>query len=325
MILTQMDAVTNDYFKIDGGKALDIYFQTSFLLDYLLKQKKGLMIRPSGGLNIRIPIRYDGNTSGWYERGATISSDKREAITAVSLQWKHAYGSSTMYRVDELKNSGPEAQIKLINEELYGMQEQLRLDLANAIYNEASTPTSKEMDGLGAPTDTDATTAYAGYSSNDIVSADGTKVWTGLGDDTAQPISLALIRDAKSIADHGTGKMDEPDFMATSKVLYNHIREVLTVQQRFTKEGSEPVKAGFTGVHFEGTDLFPDRYCPDGNAYLLNSQHIGFAVHKQGMFQRTPWRMIQGSAEDKTIKNYFDGNLICDNRRALYRFQNLTA
>ena len=38
----ELEAVTNDYFILDGGKAIDIYFDTSFLLNYLLKQQKGI-------------------------------------------------------------------------------------------------------------------------------------------------------------------------------------------------------------------------------------------------------------------------------------------
>ena len=39
-VLSQMDAVTNDYFIIDGGKAADLYFEQSFNLNYFLKQQK---------------------------------------------------------------------------------------------------------------------------------------------------------------------------------------------------------------------------------------------------------------------------------------------
>ena len=61
MLTEQMDAVTNDYFIINGGKAQDIYFENSFTLNYFLKQKKGIWKRPTGGLKIRVPLRYDGN------------------------------------------------------------------------------------------------------------------------------------------------------------------------------------------------------------------------------------------------------------------------
>ena len=56
----ELEAVTNDYSITDGGKAIDIYFDTSFLLNYLLKQQKGLWERPDGGMKIRVPLEYDG-------------------------------------------------------------------------------------------------------------------------------------------------------------------------------------------------------------------------------------------------------------------------
>ena len=60
-ILNQLEAVTNDWFLIENGKAEDNYYETSFLLDYGIKQKKMIWKRPTGGEMISIPIRYDGN------------------------------------------------------------------------------------------------------------------------------------------------------------------------------------------------------------------------------------------------------------------------
>lgn len=316
-ILTQLEAVTNDFFKLDNGKAADNYFETSFLLDYGLKQKKMLFIRPSSGYKIRVPLRYDGNTSGFYSRGDTIDSTKLEAVTAIWFQWKHAFGNGTILRVDELKNAGPEGLVDLATEELFGAQESVRDVLASSIYDDAGGAANR-LDGLRACCNTTATTAYGNYASNDIVSSDGTKVWTGKGSSTTTVLSMDQIRTMKTAAAYGKGKMAEPDLGVTDETNFNTIRNILTVQQRFTTEGSKPVKAGFTGVHFEGTDIFPDRYCPASAMGLINSKHFGFAVHKKGLFQRTPWRYIQGSAEDKTMKIFFDGNAISDNRRAQY-------
>ncbi len=60
----ELESVTNDYFMADNGKAIDIYFNTSFLLNYLLKQQKGLWERPDGGRKIRVPLEYDEQVSG---------------------------------------------------------------------------------------------------------------------------------------------------------------------------------------------------------------------------------------------------------------------
>jgi len=214
--------------------------------------------------------------------------------------------------------------VDLVTEELLGAQESVsNISLAGAIYDDVGGST-KRITGIRAVSNQTATQTFQGLASNDIVSEDGTKVWTGKGSAVATPISLDQIRIMKTAAAYGRGKMAEPDLMSTTETLFNTIRNILQVQQRFTSEGSKPVKAGFTGVHFEGTDIFPDRFCPSGDAALINSKHWGWAVHSKGMFMRSPWEYIQGSARDKTLKIFFDGNTICDNRRAHYYHSNLT-
>jgi hypothetical protein len=92
----ELESVTDDYFMLDDGKAADIYFQTSFLLNYLIDQKKGLWERPNGGEEIRVPLEYDGQESGFYAKGDTLSSDDRESVNAAKFEWKHAFGNATV-------------------------------------------------------------------------------------------------------------------------------------------------------------------------------------------------------------------------------------
>lgn len=317
-ILEQLDAVTHDYFMIEGGKAMDNYFETSFLLNYLLKQKKGIYKKASGGKKISVPIRYDGNKAGFFVRGGTLDSTKQEAITNVEFNWKYCYGNATIYFVDTLENSGPEALINLTTEELLGAQESLRDLMATSLYTGLEGDSSN-LTGLNSLTNTTATTAYGGYASNDIVSADGTQVWTGKGSSTTTVISLPALRDIKTAAAYGSGKNTRPDLMATSEANYDTILNIIQIQQRFTADGVKTAKVGFNGVHFEGTDIFPDRYCPASNVYAINSDHVGFVVHKDADFMKSPWEFIAGSARDKTMKILWGGNMVANNRRAHYR------
>jgi len=56
---SELDRITDDYFAMEGKKAVDIYFNTSFFLNYLMKQQKGLWERPAGGHQIVVPLEYD--------------------------------------------------------------------------------------------------------------------------------------------------------------------------------------------------------------------------------------------------------------------------
>src|SRR6056297_3542151 len=137
MTYEELESVTNDYFMVDNGKAVDIYFTTSFLLNYLLKQMKGLWERPNGGRNIRVPLEYDGQEAGFYSKGDTLSSDDRESVNAAYFEWKHAYSNATVYRIDTLENAGEYAEVQLVTQRVAGAQKSLTKLLAESIYDAA--------------------------------------------------------------------------------------------------------------------------------------------------------------------------------------------
>jgi hypothetical protein len=319
----ELEAITDDYFMLDNGKAIDIYFYTSFLLNYLLKQQKGIWERPSGGEKIRIPLEYDGQEAEFYSRGETISSDDRESINAAYFLWKHAYGNATIYRIDQLKNAGEYAEVQLVQQRVSGAQKSLTALLAGSLYDLPSGDT-KRLTGLRACCNETSSLAYGGIAEDDLVAVDGTKPWEGKMDSTTESISLGVIRNMASAAKIRDGKGGKPDLVTLPETLWNVIADLLQVQQRFTQQNSESVKAGFTGLWFEGKDIFADDYCPAGHAFALNSNHIGFAVHQDGLFMRSPWKIIPDSPEDKTMKIYFDGNLVVNNRKGHQGHSNLS-
>lgn len=318
----ELEAITNDYFMIAGGSAVDIYFNTSFLLNYLMKQQKGLWERPPGGRNIRIPLEYDGQEAGFYSRGETISSDDRESINAAYFEWKHAYGNATIYRIDGLKNAGQYAEVQMVQQRVGGAQKSLTKVLADSIYDDTG-GSSARLTGLRACCNETAGTAYGGIEEEDLVAQDGTKPWEGKNITTTESINLGVIRTMCTAAKLRDGANGKPDFVTMTEALWNVIADILQVQQRFT-DSKRTVEAGFTGLRFEGKALFPDDYCPSGYSFALNSKHIGFAVHKSGYYMRSKWRVIPDSPEDKTLKIYWDGNMIVNNRKAHQSHSNLS-
>ena len=309
----ELESITNDYFLLDGGKAVDIYFNDSFLCNYLMKQQKGIWERPSGGEKIRIPLEYDGQEAEFYSRGDTISSDDRESVNAAFFEWKHAYGNATIYRIDQLKNSGEYAEVQLVSQRVGGAQKSLTKMLSQSIYDDAAGGTNR-LSGLKALCNSTATIAYGGIAEDDLVSADGTKPWNGMRTTTATALTLNLLRTGRSAAKIRDGAGGKPDLLVLTETLFNSIVDMLQVQQRFTN-GKATVEAGFTGVTFEGMEIFPDDYCPTSHGFWINSKHLGFAIHSSGYFMRTKWEKIADSPEDKTMKIYWDGNMVCNNRK----------
>mgnify|MGYP005628022231 FL=1 len=318
----ELEAITNDYFMADGGKAIDIYFDTSFLLNYLLKQQKGLWERPDGGMKIRVPLEYDGQEAGFYSKGDTISSDDRESLNAAYFEWKHAYGNATVYRIDSLKNAGRYAEVQLVAQRVGGAQKSLTKLLASSIYDTAGAGSTR-LTGLLACCNETSTTAYGQIAEDDLVANDGTKPWEGKVTTTTEGISLSVMRDMATAAKLRDGARGKPNMIVMPETLWNVVADILQAQQRFV-DSSTTANAGFTGLKFEGKDLFPDDYCPSGYAFALNSAHVGFAVHKSGNFMRSKWKVIPDSPEDRTMKIYFDGNMIVNNRKAHIAHSNLS-
>ena len=318
----ELESVTNDYFLADGGKATDIYFYTSFLLNYLMKQRKGIWERPEGGRRIRVPLEYSGQESGFYSRGDTVSSDDKESINAAYFDWKHAYGNATMLRIDELENAGRYAEVQLVVQKVGGAQKSLTHTLAGSIYDLPG-GSSARLTGLRATCHETATITYGAIQEDDLIAADGTKPWEGKLNSTTASISLSIIRTLATDAKVRDGKGGKPDLVTMPEVLWNVIADILQTQQRFT-QGTETAKAGFTGLHFEGKDIFPDDYCPSGYAFAINSNHYGFAVHRDGYYMRSKWGKIPDSPEDRSMKLYWDGNAVCNNRKAHKAHSNLS-
>jgi len=309
----ELESITSDYFLLDGGKAVDIYFNDSFLLNYLMKQQKGIWERPNGGQKIRIPLEYDGQEAEFYSRGDTVNSDDRESVNAAYFEWKHAYGNATIYRVDQLQNSGEYAEVQLITQRVGGAQKSLTKLLSSSIYDDAAGGGNRLV-GLKALCNSTTTLAYGGIQMADLVAADGTFPWTGRRTTATTTLTLPILRTGRTAAKIRDGAGGKPDLFVTTETNFNTINDMLQIQQRFTT-GVETVKAGFTGIVFEGMEIFPDDYCPASHGFWINSRHLGFAVHQEGYMMRTKWAVIADSPEDKTMKIYFDGAMVCNNRK----------
>jgi hypothetical protein len=322
LTFSELESITNDYFLADNKKAVDIYFNTSFLLNHLLKQKAGLWERPDGGRRIRIPLEYDGQEAGFYVKGDALNSDDRESLNAAFFEWKHAYGNATIYRIDELKNAGRYAEVQMVVQRVGGAQKSLTKLLADSFYDDASAAAGR-LTGFLACCNETATTAYGDIQEDDLVASDGTKPWEGKRTTTSEGIGLQVIRTMCTGAKIRDGKGGKPNLIVTTEALYNVLSDILQVQQRFVNS-SATAKAGFTGLHFEGKDIFPDDYCPSGYAMAVNTVHYGFAVHQQGNMMRTKWKILPDSAEDRSMKIFFDGNAVCNNRKGQIAHSNLS-
>lgn len=315
LTFTELESITRDYFIADNKKAVDIYFKTSFFVNHFMEKKKGLWKRPEGGDRWRVPLEYDESAGGFYSRSDSLSSDDRELINAAYFQPKHSYGNATIFRTDEQANAGPYAEVEMVTSRISSAQKTCSNWIAKNVYANVS-DSAKEITGVRAMCFGAAATAYGNIAENDLVATDGTKPWKAVNVTSAAPISLSVIRTLASSAKLYDGQNGKPDVGLTTETLFNVIAGLLQVQQRFTSDKAT-VEAGFTNLVFEGKIIAADDFCTSGYLYLFNSAHIGFAIHKNGYFARSPWMdlLVTGVAA-RSMKIFWDGNIICSNRKS---------
>ncbi|KUG29620.1 hypothetical protein ASZ90_000479 [hydrocarbon metagenome] len=319
--LSEIEAVTNDYFAAADGKAVDIYFGSSFLLDFLMNRRMGLFERPAGGEKIRIPLNYSDAEGGFFTRADPLSSDDRASVSAAFFEWKHAYGNATVYLTDEIAAGGDYAAVQFVTQKIETAQKTCANWLAATLYS-AGGDESPTLTGLRALTGGDPDVLYGGIAENQLVAADGSRPWRAVTLDEAAPMGLDVLQNMRSAAKISDGRDGKPNVAVTTEALYNKISRILQVQQRFVSD-DEAARAGFTHLVFEGMILAADDFCPAGHAFAVNTNHLGFAIHQNGFFSRRPWTELDGPA-GKTMKILWHGNLVCSNRKAHAAHANLS-
>ena len=319
--MTEIEAITSDYFAAADGRAVDIYFRNSFLLDLLMNRQAGLFERPAGGEKIRVPLNYSDAEGGFFTRSDTLSSDDRVALNAASFHWKHAYGNATVYLTDEVAASGDYAAVQFVTQKLETAQRTCSGWLAATLYSAAGDE-APTLTGLRALTSTDTAKTYGGIAEADLVAADGTTPWKGVTNAGAEEMSLEALQELRSSAKISDGRDGKPNVAVTTETLYNKVSRILQVQQRFVTDDGV-ASAGFTHLVYEGMVLAADDYCPAGHCFAINTNYLGFAIHQNGFFARQPWVDLAGPA-GRSMKILWHGNLICSNRKAHACHSNLS-
>ena len=205
--------------------------------------------------------------------------------------------------------------MQFVTQKVANAQKTVTKKIADQIYN-ADADGSVNVTGLRSCCFAGNSTAYGAITPTDLVATDGSYPWRGINTTAAAGMSLAVIRTLASTAKIYDGPQGKPDVGLTTETLFNIISGILQTQQRFTQD-TDTVKAGFTHLVFENKIIAADDYCPSGYLFLLNSNFIGFAIHKDGYFARTPWAdLITANVFARSMKIKWHGNIVVSNRKA---------
>jgi hypothetical protein len=300
----QITAITHN--KIQP-KLVDNIFDSNPLLQ---RAKKKWYEKWDGGPKILVPLNYaQAATGAWFAAQDTLSTVATEEICAAEYTPKQIYKSVTVSRMDELKNSGEAAALKLVVNKVKIAEKSIADDMGTALYNAGSD--SKAIAGL----------RHIVSTSNTVGGLSQTSFswWASQVDASTTTLTIAAMQSRDQACTIGN---DGPSVIMTTRAMYNAYYALLQPQQRF--QDSETAKGGFTSLSFNGKPVIVDSHCPSGYMYFLNEDYLHLFYHPKEDFRMGDW-LMPVNQEVRTCRILWAGALGSSNNRMHGALTALTA
>jgi hypothetical protein len=279
-------------------------------------EERGKIKTVSGGSKIFQELSFAENANaGWYSGYDLLPVAAQDVISAAEYEFKQAACPIAVSGLDQLKNSGREQMIDLL-EGRVGVGEATMANLvAGGLYSDGTASGGKQLDGLNKAVVVDPTTGVYG--------AIDPATWVFWRNATLDLLPAALT--AALIQGHFNTLWarlvrgsDRPDLIMVDALVWSAYLASLQAQQRFA--GTEKGKLGFPTLQYMDADVVLDGgiggFCPAGTAFFLNTKYIHYRPHKDRNFvplspgKRTP---VNQDAEVQILA--WAGNLTCSGRQ----------
>jgi len=230
-------------------------------------KSSGRYVTQNGGTTIDIPLNYAQTTSsGWFSGTETLQTADNENITKASYSWKSAYANISVAEEDKLKNGGDLGVIKLLASKAMIAEKTLADILGTGIFSDGTT--AKSIVGLRDLVATDQTVGGISQSTSSW--------WAGNVDSTTTTLTISAMNTQFQNATIGS---DAPDYIVTTRALYNLFYNLLQPQQRFLDK--DMAKAGFTSLMFNSAPVTIDSHCTAAHMFMLNMKYLGLYYHPE--------------------------------------------
>ena len=286
---------------------VDNIFKDLVLLNHL--NERGRVRVEEGGTQIIEPLMYAVNdTVSTYSGYDAIDLTPQEGISAAEYDWKQMAASVAISGIEEAKNRGTEAIIKLLNAKIMQAEMSLKTTLNEQLFGTpGSAPAAKDLNGLG---------NIIGTQNNTVGGIDSTTNtwWNPTYDGSASTLSLVDMGSIYNVASKGS---DVPDLIITNVALFEKFESLLTNNVRY--QDVAKANAGFTNLMFKQTPLVFDLELGTGTSaqpmYFLNTKYLKLTGLNGYWFKTTDFMngTVAGvDARYALILAY--GNLTCSNR-----------
>lgn len=274
--------------------------------------KKNGNIRTFAGGDVileELSFAENGN-AGWYSGYDLLPVAAQDVLSAAQFDIKQAAVPVVISGLDQLKNSGPEAQIDLMEARLKVAESTMANLISAGLYSDGTAAGGKQLVGLDAAVPIVPTTGtYGGIdrATWTFWRSKSTTAGVALTSSTVQAafnsMWASLIRG-----------MDRPDLILVDNNMWGIYTQSLQVLQRFTDPSS--ANLGFPSVKFMDADVVLDGgiggYATTKTAYFLNTKFLHFRPHRdRNMVPLSPNRRYAINQDAEVQILGFAGNMTC--------------
>lgn len=337
--VTGVNAITN---QVIVPKIYDVVFKYSPLL---VRARTKFRFRFYGGTSINEPITFKKLAGGPFSRGQAVDISWINTETTFTVNPKYYFVSVVLYGTDGVLNMGPEAALSQVEVKLANagatMGENLAQDLYYSGLNIAGVATNfgnnpayagdspvTALDGLAQWLDDGNTVTTVGSLTRTDIGTTSSPSTPGGGNcwvvNVGGQITTTILNTAIGKSWFGPNRVD---LMTMYTDTYMYVMNKLQPSQRFQRDDSDMVKAGFRSIQYMGSDLVADNYAPAGVILGINSRYFQFHVAENKLFQFgfTGFKEDQATVGDVAGQYAFGGNVMYPNPRTGFNLYGITS
>ena len=242
----------------------------------LMKMKQHGKIRPvDGGETILQELEYaENSTYKRYSGYEILNIQPSEVFTAAEYQWKQAAVAVSISGLEELKNSGREKMIDLLESRITNAEKTMVNNLSADLYSDGTADGGKQVNGLKALVSTSPDTGTIGGINR--------ATWSFWRNQAHSKAKADIKEGMQELWVQCCRNRDKPDLIVADDNAYVAYWGALQEQQRF----SDPKMAemGFQNLKFNTAEVVLDGgiggAMPADQMYFLNCNYIHWRPHR---------------------------------------------
>lgn len=275
-------------------------------------KKRGNIKLLSGGNVILQELAYQENDNFIRYSGLeNLPIGENQEFTAAEFNWKQAAVAVVMSGLDEIRNSGKEKFIDLMEARLTNAERTMMNNISNDIYSTGSASDSKQIGGLQLLVSDTPTTGTVGG-----IDASAYSFWRNIMQSAAGISAATIQANMYALWPQLVRGNDSTDLIVADNNFWTAYNLSLTSNQRFTN--ADMAELGFHNIMFQNAPVVLDGghggNCPTSHMYFLNTDYINFCSHQNRNFGNLGGKRFSTNQDAMVQLIAWAGNMTTSNR-----------